>query len=249
MNFEIRLQPVVSLTVVVLVTAMLFGLLLIRPRHVQLLKRQWAALIGLRLAVVLLMLFALLRPSLVYTKVEPVAASLVLLVDSSRSMQVADSLGNKSRWQSVRQLLDASARDVAALNKKLSVAAYEFDSQSRKVAIQDGKISLPAAANGDESAIGAAIGEALEHETNKRVIATLLLSDGAQRAIAPRDLPPQVAARRLSAENIPLYTFTFGKPGGRERADLSLDDLVANETIFTDTPTEVRAQLTANGYP
>src|SRR3954462_15535313 len=128
MNFEIRIQPVASLAVVVLVTAVLLGLLLIRPRHVQLLKRQWAALIGLRLAVVLLMFFALLRPSLVYTKVEPVAASLVLLVDSSRSMQVADSLGNKPRWTSVKQLLDASASDLAKLGKKLSVAAYEFDS-------------------------------------------------------------------------------------------------------------------------
>ena len=83
---EIRFQPVVSMTVVVLVTAVLLGLLAIRPRHVRLLRRQWAALIGLRLLVVLLMLFALLRPSLVYTKVEPIAASLVMLVDSSRSM-------------------------------------------------------------------------------------------------------------------------------------------------------------------
>ena len=248
MNFEIRLQPVVSMMVVVLVTAALLGLLFVRPRHVQLLKRQWAALIGLRLAVVLLMLFALLRPSLIYTRVEPVVASLVMLIDSSRSMQVSDSLGNKPRWESVKQLLDSSASDLATISKKLTVAAYEFDSQSRKLAIENGKIGLSAAANGDESAVGAAIGEAVEHETNKRVLATLLLSDGAQRAIAPRDLPPQVAARRLSAENIPLYTFTFGKPGGRERADLSLDDLVTNETIFTDTPTEVRARLTANGY-
>ena len=59
------------------VAACLLGLLLVRPRHVRLLQRQWAALIGLRLVVVLLMLFALLRPSLVYTKVEPVKASLV----------------------------------------------------------------------------------------------------------------------------------------------------------------------------
>src|SRR5215208_2093057 len=159
MNFEIRLQPVVSMPVVVLVTAALLGLLFIRPRHVQLLKRQWAVLIGLRLAVVLLMLFALLRPSLVYTKVEPVAASLVMLVDSSRSMQVADSLGNKPRWDSVRQLLDAATHDLATISKKLTGTAYEFDSQSRKVAIENGKIALPAAANGDESAIGAAISE------------------------------------------------------------------------------------------
>ena len=81
------------------------------------------------------MLFALLRPSLVYTKVEPVEASLVLLVDSSRSMQVADSLGNKPRWDSMKLLLDASASDLATLGKKWDVTAYQFDSQSRKVAI------------------------------------------------------------------------------------------------------------------
>ena len=94
---EVRFQPVVSLPVVVAVTAVLLGLLLVRPRHVHLARRQWAVLIGLRLVVVLLTLFAMLRPSFVYTKVEPVAASLVMLVDSSRSMQVADSLGNKPR--------------------------------------------------------------------------------------------------------------------------------------------------------
>ena len=249
MNFEIRLQPVASLTVVLIVTAVLLGLLLIRPRHVQLLKRQWGALVGLRLAVVLLMLFALLRPSFVYTKVEPVPASLVLLVDSSRSMQVADSIGNKPRWTSVKQLLDASSRDLATIGKKLTLTAYEFARDSRKLAIENGKMNLPASADGDESAIGAAVGDSLEQETNRRVQAIVLLSDGAQRAVAPRDTPPQVVARRLAAENIPLYTFTFGKPGGRERADLSLSDLVTNETIFTDTPTEVRALLTASGYP
>ena len=57
-----------------------------------------------------------------------------------------------------------------------------------------------------------------------------------------------MAVRRLAAENIPLYTFTFGKSGGSERADLAIDDLVTNETIFAETPTEVRGQLTAEGY-
>jgi uncharacterized membrane protein len=114
--------------------------------------------------------------------------------------------------------------------------------------LQDGKFTLAASPNGEESAIGAAIGDALDREASKHVMGVLLLSDGAQRAAPPRDMPPQVAARRLTAENIPLYTFTFGKSGGRERADLSLSDLVTNETIFTETPTEVRARLTALGY-
>jgi len=248
MNFELRLQPVADWTVVIFIAAVLIGLLFIRPRHVRLMKRQWATLIGMRLIVVLLMLFALLRPSLVYTKVEPVKASLVVLLDGSRSMQVADSLGDKPRWDAMKLLLDASAKDVATLSRKWDVTAYQFDGETKKLELRDGKFELGAAAEGEESAIGAAMSDALDRETNKRVLATLLLSDGAQRAAPPRDLTPQVAARRLAAENIPLYTFTFGKSGGSERADLSISDLVTNETIFAETPTEVRARLTADGY-
>src|SRR4051812_7000284 len=245
---ELRFQPVVSLPVVLAVTGILLGLLFVRPRHVQLVRKQWAALIGLRLAVVLLMLFALLRPSFVYTKIEPVQASLVMLIDGSRSMEVADSLGDKSRWDAMKLLLDASSNDIVKLGSKWDVTAYQFDGETRKLEMRDGKFALPKSAAGEESAIGAAIGDALDRETSKRVLATLLLSDGAQRAAPPRDVPAQVAARRLAAENIPLYTFTFGKSGGSERADLSLSDLVTNETIFTETPTEVRARLTAQGY-
>ena len=62
------------------------------------------------------------------------------------------------------------------------------------------------------------------------------MSDGAQRAVAPNDLPPQVAVRRMAAENIPLYTFTFGKSGGSDRADLAIDDLVTNESDLRRSP-------------
>ncbi len=247
-GFEIRLQPVVGWPTVLIVTAVLLGLLLVRPRHVRLIKRQWAALIALRLLVILLMFFALLRPSFVYTKTEPVPGSLILLVDGSRSMQVADSLGDKPRWDAMKLLLDAASKDLGKLAAKWNVTAYEFGGETKKVDLQDGKLTLAASADGEESAIGAAIGDALDREPSKHVMGVLLLSDGAQRAAPPRDMPPQVAARRLTAENIPLYTFTFGKSGGRERADLSMSDLVTNETIFTETPTEVRARLTALGY-
>ena len=80
------------------------------------------------------------------------------------------------------------------------------------------------------------------------MLATLLLSDGAQRAIAPRDLPPQVAAGGSRRRIFRCTRSRSASRAGSERADLSFDDLVTNETIFTDTPTEVRALLTANGY-
>jgi uncharacterized membrane protein len=247
-DLRLQIQPVASLPLVIAIAALLLGLLLVRPRHVRLAARQWAALIGLRLVVVMLTLLAMLRPALVYTREEPQQASLVLLVDNSRSMQVADSLGDKSRWDSMKLLLDAAAGDLAKLDKTWDVKAYGFDATTHKLDVRDGKLTLAAAPAGDQSAVGAAINDALDRETSGRVLAVLLMSDGAQRAVPPHDMPPQIAVRRLAAEHIPLFTFTFGKAGGSERADLAMTDLVTNENIFTEAPTEVRGQLAAEGY-
>ncbi len=247
-DVELRLQPVVSLPLVLVIAAVLLALLWVRPRHVRLALGQWVSLIGLRLLVVLLTLLAMLRPTLVYTKVEPVQASLVLLLDHSRSMQVADSLGDRSRWDAMKLLVDSAAADLAKLAATWDVTAYGFDSETRKLEVRDGEIALGEAPEGEQSALGAALADALDRESGGRVLGMLLLSDGAQRALAPYDLPPQLAVRRLAAENIPLFTFTFGKSGGSERADLAIDDLVTNETVFAETPIEVRGRLTADGY-
>src|SRR5205809_5341206 len=112
------------------------------------------------------MLFSMLQPAVGYSKVEAVATSLIMLIDDSRSMQVADSLGDKPRWDVVHRLLESAANDLAKLNHKLTVSAYEFDGQVRKLNMLDGKLDLSAAAEGEESAIGAAIIDSLEHETN-----------------------------------------------------------------------------------
>jgi hypothetical protein len=247
-DFQLRLQPVASWPVVITIAAVLVGLLWLRPRHVRLAAYQWAALAGLRLVVVLLTLVAMLRPMLVYTKVEPQRASLVLLIDGSRSMQVADSLGDKPRWDAMKLLLETSSADIAKLSKTWEVSAYQFAAESRKLDIRDGKLPLAASPDGEQSALGSAINEVVDRAGDGRMLGMLLLSDGAQRAAPPHDLPPQLAVRRLAAEQIPLYTFTFGKAGGSERADLSIGDLVTNESVFTEAPTEVRGELRAEGY-
>lgn len=230
------------------VVAALIALLSLRPRFGSLTRGRWAVLIALRLAVVLLTLVAMLRPELVYTKVTPQRASLLLLVDDSRSMQVADSRGDAPRWDNVKSLLAASADDLDKLSETWDVSAYRFDATTAPLPMEQGEVELPPTPTGEQSALGAALGDVLDRHASGRVLGVLLLSDGAQRAVAPNDLPPQIAVRRMAAENIPLYTFTFGKSGGSDRADLAIDDLVTNETIFAEAPTEVRGQLTAPGF-
>lgn len=241
-------HPVMAPWLVAAVAVVLLGLLWIRPRHGQMTTMRLVTLAGLRVLVVLLVLVAMLRPTLVYVKLKPQQATLALLIDDSRSMQVEDSLGDASRWQSLRTLVDASAGDLAQLADTWDVKAYRFDTETHKLDVGDGELVLPDRPEGQQTALGAAVSDVLDREASGRLLAVLLLSDGAQRALAPHDLPPQVAVRRLAAEHVPLYTFTFGKSGGSDRADLGVDDLVTNETIFAEAPTEVRGRLTAHGY-
>ena len=102
---ELRLHPVMSPAPVAAVMVVLVTALSLRPKFGKLTLLRRATLVGLRLLVVLLTLVAMLRPEFVYTKGTPQRGSLVLLVDDSRSMQVADSLGDESRWETVKSLL------------------------------------------------------------------------------------------------------------------------------------------------
>jgi uncharacterized membrane protein len=245
---EWRLHPVMDPLAIVAIVVALMALLSLRPQFGSLSRRRWTILAGLRFAVILLTLLAMLRPELVYTKRTPQRASLVLLVDDSRSMQVADSLGDASRWDAVKSLLATAAPDLAQLAETWDTNVYRFDTSTAPLKLEDGVIDLPATPTGEQSALGAAINDVIDRHASGRVLGVLLLSDGAHRAVAPNDLPPQVAVRTMAAENIPLYTFTFGKSGGSDRADLAIDDLLTNESIFAEAPTEVRGQLSSSGF-
>ena len=73
--------------------------------------------------------------------------------------------------------------------------AYTFDMELHKALAERGKIELPDEPVGQQTAIGSALDEVLHREAGKRFLGLILLSDGtAQRAYAPRDLPPQTNA-------------------------------------------------------
>ena len=71
-----------------------------------------------------------------------------------------------------------------------------------------------------------------------------VLSDGAQRAYAPLDAPPQTVARRLADLNCPLYGISFGESRGRGQArDIALADLLASQSVFVKNQLPKVAQI------
>ncbi|MEX2172507.1 MAG: glutamine amidotransferase [Pirellulales bacterium] len=245
---ELHFSPVGGPWLVAVVAALLVALLPLKPAHVELSRARLWVLRLLRFCVVVLTLIAMLRPTLVYTDEKPLQASLLVLIDDSRSMSVKDSLGNLSRWDSLKAMLEDASSAIETLAETWDVRAYQFDTDTKPVPVEDGSVKLGDEATGEQSALGAALEDVLERESAQRVLGVVVLSDGAQRAAPPRDAAPQLTARRYAAEGIPIYAVTFGQPGSGERADIAVEDLLTGDTIFASTPTEVTGRLRYGGY-
>jgi uncharacterized membrane protein len=223
-------------------------LLAVGPRQRRQSARRRAALVALRTATLALLIAAMLRPALVTRTTRKLPGTLVVMSDASRSMQVADAVGNKPRYEAMRAALDGAAPELAELSKAWDVHGYAFGREIEPLKFADGRFNLPQEPTGPQTAIGAAIDDVLAREAQQRIVAVVLLSDGAQRAFAPRDQPPQSAVRRLATDGIPLYTLAFGQPSLGQQSDLRMSDLLAADAVFAEAPTTIEGVVTAAGY-
>ena len=211
------------------------------PRS-RLTPRRRLALSGLRVAVLLLFVFALLRPTLVHTTAKKQSATLVVLLDSSRSMSVPDAFAGKTRWEALKNTMAEAAPVMAELGENIELKVYTFDSQLHGIEAKGGAIPLPKVPTGRQTAIGAVLEDVLRVAGGKRLAGVIVRSDGAQRAYAPRDLAAQTPVRRLADLNFPLYALPLGQPTGLGQArDVALRELTVNPSVF------VKNELTAQG--
>ncbi|MDO4558448.1 MAG: hypothetical protein Q4C47_05745, partial [Planctomycetia bacterium] len=73
--------------------------------------------------------------------------------------------------------------------------------------------------------------------------------DGAQRAVPPHHLPPQIAAARLAARGTILDATPIGSTVGSDAArDLAIGELIVPDQIFARHEVDVRAVLRQRGF-
>ena len=233
-----------------LLVAALGGLLFLRPGREGLAKKRRRTLALLRAVVILLLLFVMLRPTLVYMETRKLPASLIILLDNSKSMTVNDELNGASRWDASCGHLERAADSLGAIQEDFEVKAYSFSDQPRSLEIVDGRIDFSSIRpNGRETAIGHAMDQVAENESGKRFLAVIILSDGAQRAIAPRDALPQDAAVRLRDAACPIYAISVGRSrraGGTQ--DVAVRDLSAPSHVFANNEMIISGQVRVDGY-
>ncbi|HLA83397.1 MAG TPA: glutamine amidotransferase [Thermoguttaceae bacterium] len=238
-----------SYLLVAVVALVLFGLLALGPRGGGMTAGRRRTLFALRLLTVVLVVLVLLRPTVVRTETRSRSATLVVLADTSRSMSVPDARGGrKTRYEALRESLDAARDGLGELAESFEVKAYAFDADIRPVEQADGEIELPETPEGDQTALGAALADVLRFEAGKRLLGVVVLSDGAQRAYAPRDLAPQTAAIGLRRQGCPLYTVPLGQSRGLGQAkDVDVGQLLVDENVFANNEMNVAAEIRVNG--
>jgi uncharacterized membrane protein len=246
---HVSVDPVLHVAVVAILSAGLIALLFVQAPKSKADGGRRMMLTGLRLAVVLLTLLALLRPEVVYPKLKKQSATLLLMVDRSKSMTVPDSYGGKTRWAAVRDTLDRCQGELADLAMELEVKVYAFDEQIEPMTLAEGKVTLPENPEGPLSAIGACLDDVLGREAGKRLAAVILLSDGAQRALPPRDTSPQTPAARLADWGYPLHAVAFGQASLSQTRDVAVDEfLPVSDTVFVKNELAVTGKIRASGF-
>lgn len=243
------LDPVGGPIFVALCGAALIALLWIGPARDRTTPRRRRTLALLRLAATVLAILAMLRPTLVYTETVKTPGLIVVLGDASRSMQVEDSLGGQSRWSALKMALLDAAPTIAELRERVGVKLFSFAEGLTPFEFQGTTLALPETPEGRQTALGAALQTVLERETDQRLVAIVVLSDGAQRAYPPLDAPPpQAPAQMLAGRGSLLYVVAFGQDKGLGQVrDAALENLTVNQPLFVKNVLELNAEARTTG--
>lgn len=189
----------------------------------------------LRALGLLLLVFGLCEPVVVFTSEESSRPVVAILLDASRSMEIADvdAPGDSSvsrRAAATRLLTEGGLQ--ADLSKRYSVTSLLFGQET--VAASDWSADIGAAAEGTDLAGALAAGRQAG-----AVDALVLLSDGVRTAGGD----PASIARSLGR---PVFTIGFGDPAPAR--DLAIASVLASEVVYSGIPSPVVVTLRGIGF-
>jgi hypothetical protein len=234
-----------SYVVAGIAAAVLLALLAVPPSYGRLSRSRRFLLTTLRLAVVLLIVFALLRPTRVQTVTRTEPATLIVLADRSRSMGQPHMAGGQSRWDAQRAAVDAARAAAAELSRDLEVRSWTYSQSLQPFDFQQG---LAAASLDGSTDMGTAVRTAVRGQLGRRLAGVVLLGDGVQTVAAP-EVELDDAARELARLGCPLYTVAFGPAGAAAQArDVAVENLPDQYTVFVKNELLVRGLVRVNGY-
>jgi uncharacterized membrane protein len=189
---------------------------------------------GLTLALVL---FCLFRPVLVVKAAVPQQNFLAVLIDDSRSMQIAD-WGTETRGAFVQQSFGkADAPLMKALSERFVLKPFRFSSTTARLTAPE---ELTFA--GAQTRLGAALDSARQELAGLPVAGMVLVTDGADTT----DAALTDALLSMKAAALPVFTVGVGRD--RLARDVQVDRVSTPRTALQGTSLVIDAVITQTGF-
>jgi uncharacterized membrane protein len=201
------------------------------------LRRDRFVLAGVRFLVLAIVVFCLLRPMLVLKGAVPQQNFLGVLVDDSRSMQIADR-GREPRSEFVhRNLALPDSPLVSALSKKFVLRFFRFSSSADRVG-SPGELTY----GGTRTDLGEALDRARDELSGLPLAGLAMISDGADTTNATLD----ASLASLRARSIPVFTVGVGEE--RFTHDIQISRIETPRSALKGTSLVANVVVTATGY-
>jgi uncharacterized membrane protein len=204
-------------------------------------RRSLAAMIALRVILILLVLAMLFRPSLGFALSTRERPGLLLLVDRSRSMSISDAPGLPGRFDRARGALLGSGGVLDGLERDFRVRLWTFDSTARRLdrpeALRD---EVP---EGQATALWSSLRTAASEFSGEPVSGVILLTDGADNSGTD-------PAARVRGLGLPVNTVGVGTrlSESEDFRDVAVTGADAGRYAAVDNVCTVRAYLEARGF-
>ena len=198
--------------------------------------RDRLVLVTLRLGTIALLMFCLLRPTLVLRAAVPQQNFLGILIDDSRSMTIADTDG-KPRTDFVQQQLQPNTPLLDALSERFVLRYFRFSGSADRLGAP-GELKY----DGTASRLGPALERARDELAGLPLAGLVMITDGADTSDQSLDEP--LAA--LKARSIPVFTVGVGQE--RFARDIQISRVETPRTILKGTSLAVDVVINHRGY-
>jgi uncharacterized membrane protein len=199
--------------------------------------RHKLVLTTLRVATLALMLFCLFRPVLVVRAAVSQQNFIGVLVDDSRSMQIADE-GGKPRGSVASQQFAPDSPLMKSLAEKFVVRTFRFSATARRFANPQ-ELTF----GGSQTKLGTALEAARQELAGLPLAGLVMVSDGADTT----DASLSDALLALKAASVPVFTVGVGEESLQK--DIQIGRISVPRSALKGTSILVDAVVTHRGFP
>ncbi len=209
-------------------------------------SRQRWILFALRCTAALVLLLAAFRPTLVRSDRRPADASLVIALDRSRSMTLADGFGG-DRWTRQREAYRELMVALQSLDDSLQIKVITYGETAATIDSPIPSSLDEIVPDGNLTDLETAATAAIEVAAGQPIAGIVLMGDGTQTATTRGGGPLRIA-ETLNSLGIPLWTVPVGAAGDASAArDAAIESLPESFSLFAGNQVEIPFTFTARG--